>query len=90
MQYLLDWAPFDCTDESGNVKQRSEFNVKQGAKEFKYYVRKTENLLKANLVNVFTSSEFYITFRHVRDLFCYWAGGAPPCINELNFCIHTM
>ena len=53
MQYLLDFAPFELKDSSGNKMQRQEFNVKQAAKLFNQYVRDDENLLKANLVSVF-------------------------------------
>lgn len=49
MQYLLDYAPYD------SQQSQTTFDVKQAAKQFSNFVRKSENLLDANLV-------YYISF----------------------------
>ena len=52
MQYLLDLSPFRKADDDGVEAPFPPFNVKLAAKQLKYFVKDSENLLLANLVCV--------------------------------------
>lgn len=70
MQYLLDISPFRGYDDDGNKLPLSPFDVKQAAKQFKKFVRKSENLLRANLVCVLIFP-FYFLFLFLWFLFLF-------------------
>lgn len=83
LQYLLEYAPFSLKDSSGCAIDRSPFDVKRAARNFKIYVRENENLLRAKLVNgsIFLSSLKFFFFIKCTSFF-------PLCL-YLNSLIHT-